>query len=80
MRCFWVSKPVRAAKQSDSFRKSAVLAGDMTGLHEVGCRISISGSQLVSGGKRERGVEKADRGGEGHCGDSVGVGGCSHDD
>lgn len=67
MRCFWVSEPVQAAEQSDSFRESAVLARDMTGLHEVDCRISISGSQLVSGG------ETRERGGEGRPGRRRGI-------
>lgn len=36
-----------------------MLAGDMTGLHEVDCRISISGSQLVSGGNTREGWRRA---------------------
>ena len=42
-------------KHIDHFRKGAVQTGDMTGLNEVDCRISISGSQLVSGGNTREG-------------------------
>lgn len=70
----------QTAKSSDYFRQSAVLAADMTRLNEVDCRISISGSQLVSGGNTREGWRRPAGEGRG-TGLVVMVGGfCSHDD
>lgn len=66
MSCY-LGQPSRGTvSEREGERRGGVLAADMTGQHEVDCRISISGSQLVSGegwgGTRERGEGEGEEG------------------
>lgn len=77
MSCYLGQQSRGTASEREGERRGGVLAADMTGQHEVDCRISISGSQLVSGEGREgheRGVREKERrvwwpwcGSEGGC-------------